>query len=241
MTHDILTAMPLYAIINVKEAVLMKTAKKHVRKIYICIIVLVCLLVLNCFASTLTMTKKRLNAIIKFNYPSYDIISLVPEYTDWFPSVRPADEDHRATSATAVVRNDKEQRTIHFEKVFGIWIRENDKPDYGHNVPDDEYFLEAGSADIGKKSDIDEEIKGLWIIPYEDGTLYKKSYGEDWYYYYRYVKNMYRTGNGNVYVLNKDTFEWEPTDIGYSELDYFGNYERITKDKAEDMIDSYRS
>ncbi len=36
--------------------------------------------------------------------------------------------------------------------------------------------------------------------------------------------------------MNKQSFAWGPTETPYSELDYLGNYEKITKEKAEALI-----
>ena len=214
---------------------------KAVKVIFKCLAIVIVLLILNSLISTTKVSRKRISAVINRKYPSYQIVTLTPEYTDWSSSVREADDYHKPESATVVIKNKEEQRTIHFYKHFGIWRILKDAPDYGNNVPDDVYFMEASISHIGKKSNIDEEIKGLWIIPNENGELYQKEGGEDWYYSYRLIHQIYKTENGSVYMLNKENFEWEPTDLAYSYLDYYGNYTRISKDEAENIISTYRN
>ena len=214
---------------------------KAIKIIFKCLAAVIVLLILNSVISTTEVSRKRITAIIKRKYPSYQIISLEPEYTDWSSTVCEADDHHNPETATVVIKNEEEQRTIHFDKHFGLWRISKNEPDYGKNVPDDVYFVETTSGNAGKNTDIEEYIKEIWIIPYENGELYKKVGEEDWYYSYRCILNMYRTENGSVYVLNKDSLEWETADLAYSYLDYYGNYSKISKDEAENIISTYRN
>lgn len=212
---------------------------KTIKMIFICLATLILLVVLNSFISTTEFSKKRINAIVKRKYPAYQIITLTPEYTDWSSTVCEADDAHKPECATVVIKNEEEQRTLHFDKSFIIWRITHDEPDYGENVPDEVYFIEEQWAHAGQRIDIDEVIKSVWIIPFENGEPYQKSGGDDWYYSYHYIDNVYKTKNGSIYVLNKKSFEWEQTDLAYSYLDYFGNYKKITKDEAEKILSNY--
>lgn len=204
------------------------------------IVLLAVVLTKNIFVSKTKTSKKRIIRIIKRKYPAYQIVSLRMQYADWSSTIKEAKDGHRATSAKAVIRNDEEQRTLHFSSSFRIWRTIHDAPDSGKNVPDGVYYMAEHYGAVGKKIDIDEYIKDLWIIPDKNGKSYHKSDGENWYYSIHYITNLYRTENGSVYMLNPETFEWELTEKTYSEIDYYGNYTRISKTEAEQIIRKHR-
>lgn len=105
------------------------------------------------------------------------------------------------------------------------------------DVLGDTYFIEKDAAYVGQMTDINACVRSPWVIPDEDGKLYSVSGDEDhWCYVYLYIHNLYKTHNGRVYALNKETFEWELTERLYSELEYYGNFEPISKEKAEEII-----
>lgn len=214
---------------------------KAIKTIFQFLIIVILLALFNAFISTTEFSKKRIKAIIKIKHPSYQIITLTPEYSDWSSTVCEADDYNNPEFATVVIKNEEEQRTIYLDKNFGIWTITNDEPDYGKNVPDDVYFIEKNCAHVGKRTDIEEEIKSVWIIPDENGEPYQKSGGDDWYYSYHYIENMYKTKNGNIYILNKSSLEWERTDFKYSYMVYYANYQNISKDEAEKLISGYRN
>ena len=194
------------------------------------------LLALNCLKPKTETSRKKVTRIIRRKYPSYEIIDLLMEYADWSSTICTADEEHRATSAVAVIRSDTEQRTLHLRRSVFRWKLTHDAPDSGPDVPEDAYFMEDDWGAVGKRIDMDAYIRRSWVIPDEDGSLYHKSGGENWYYACHYIRNLYKTAGGRVYVLNRNTFAWELTDKLYSELDFYGNYTKITKEKAEALI-----
>ena len=171
-------------------------------------------------------------------YPDYHVADLDMRYTDWSSTVRTADEDHKATSAAAVIEKDDRQRTIHLQRGFlGIWRIEKDSPDKGPDVPDDVYFVEKSSVTAKNKAGIEKCVSRDWVMPDEDGNLYHMAgKGNLRCYVCMYITNFYKTQNGRVYVLNKETFEWEPSQLLYSYLDYYGNFDPISKEKAEKII-----
>ena len=211
------------------------------KDIFICIVLLGVVFLKNISTPPTEKSRERIMRIIRKKYPSYQIISLTPEYADWSSTIKTADDEHKATRATAVIKNEEEQRTLRFGLRFRIWRMTRDAPDGGRNVPDDVYFMEDNRAAAGKRIDIEESVRNSWVIPDEKGRAYKKSgSGDNWYYSYHYIKNIYRTQNGSIYVLNKDTFGWELTEKTYSELDYYGNYTKISKHTAEELISTRR-
>ncbi len=186
-------------------------------------------------------SRRRLIRLIRRKYPSYKLVSLEMKRTDWSSSVREADDGHKATSAKAVISRGEEQRTLCFSLSFLIWKITHDAPDFGKNVPEDEYYMEDTVGAFGKRINVEESIRGMWVIPDEAGRLYHKSgSGENWYYSCHYIREFYRTQGGRVCILNKETFVWEPTDKPYSELDHYCNYTRVSRERAEQLISSYR-
>ena len=192
---------------------------------------------------SLEKDEQNVAQVVKKEYPSYEVKSVRLTYTDFFSTVVEADKDHVATSATATAENDTERITIHLMKdsfiLFSVWRIESANPDSGPNIPDDVYFIEMNYRSIGKAVNIDEHIKGLWIIPYEDGSLYKKAGVSDWYYSIKVCDNIYKTSGGKIYVFNKQTSDWEESNETYSRLNYYGNYQKISKEEALDIIEKY--
>ena len=138
--------------------------------------------------------RQTITNIITKKYPTYDIKHLRLEYVNWSSTVDDADDLNEATKATVIIKNSKEQRTIHLNKKINKWIISSDKADYGSDVPDDTYFIEIESQSIGNAVDMDEYIKGLWVIPNKEGSNYKKiGDNDDWYYSVRYYKDIYKT------------------------------------------------
>ena len=197
---------------------------------------LLVILALNCLKPKTGTSRKKVTRIIRRKYPSYEITDLIMEYADWSSTICTADEDHRATSAVAVIRSDTEQRTLHLHRSFFRWKLTHDAPDSGPNVPEDAYFMEDNWGAVGQRIDMDAYIRQLWVIPDENGALYHKSGGENWYYACHYIRNLYKTAGGRVYVLNRKSPAWELTDKLYSELDFYGNYTAISKEEAEAFI-----
>ena len=200
------------------------------------ILILTVILLKKIFIAKTEISRKSVTKLIRRKYPAYKTVSLRMQYADWSSTVREANDENRATSAEAIIRNDEEQRTLHFRSRFRIWRITHDTPDSGKNVPDDIYFMEDNWAEAGQKIDIDESIRQSWVIPDENGNLYHRSGGENWYYSYHYIRNMYKTKNGMIYVLKRESFEWELTEKTYSEMDYYGNYTRISAKKAMELI-----
>ena len=62
---------------------------------------------------------------------------------------------------------------LKFEKKRKDWIIQGAYPIYGPNVPDDVYFVSCEYNSVGKKVDIDKIINESWVIPDENGNLYK--------------------------------------------------------------------
>lgn len=200
---------------------------------------LISLILLNSHISSTDIARKRVENIIRRDYPSYHIDSLEMQYVDFFSSVREADYDDKPTLATVVISNRDEQRTIHFEKELFLWCIEKNAPDYGPNVPEDEYFIDINWNHVGIMIDIDECVKDEWVIPNENGELYYEDGISYTYYTYQYIRDIFRTQNGRIYAINKKTLEWEPSEITYSYLDYFSNYRRISKEEAEEIISAH--
>lgn len=197
------------------------------------------LIIVYALTTTTDVSRKRVTAILRGKYPGYEIVSLDMEYVDFFSTVREADDDDKATMATAVIRNDDEQRTLHFDRLIVIWTVTHNAPDYGPNGPDDEYFISYGTAHDGILTDIEETVRDPWIVPDENGQLYHEDGISYTYYTYKYIEGICRTQGGRVYELNKDTLEWELSEKTYSWLDYFSNYTRITKEEGEKIIEEH--
>lgn len=193
---------------------------------------------------SLEKDKQNVIQVVKKEYPSYEINTVYMTYTDFFSTVVEADDNSNvATSATVTAENNTERITIHLMKdnhlFFSTWRVESANPDSGPNIPDDVYFIEMNYRSVGKAVDIDEHIKKLWVIPYEDGSLYKKAGVSDWYYSVKVCDNIYKTSGGKVYVFNKQDSDWEESDETYSGLNYYGNYQKISKEEALDIIEKY--
>lgn len=212
---------------------------KAIKVIFRTMVILIVLVAVYFFVSTTEFSRKRITAVIMRKHPTYEIVTLTPEYSDWSSTVCEADDDHNPEFAKVVIQNDEEQRTICLDKTFGIWVITSDEPDYGKNVPDDVYFVEERWANVGKAIDIEAYVRSVWVVPFENGELYRKYGGDNWYYSYKYIENLYRTINGSVYVLNKESFEWEQSDLAYSYMVQYANYKKISKDEGEGIISKY--
>ena len=146
------------------------------------ILILTVILLKRLFTATTETSRKRVTRMIQRKYPGYQIVSLTMQYADWSSTIRKANEENRATSAEAVIRNHEEQRTLHFRSHLRIWRITHDTPDSGKNIPDEAYFMHDNWGAVGQKLDIDESIRQAWVIPDENGNLYHKSSGKNWYY-----------------------------------------------------------
>ncbi len=219
----------------------MKHVLKLIGEFFYSVIVVLVIIIKELGPSTKKSRKKVIKKIRR-KYRGYEIAELYMHYTDWSSSIRVANDDHKATSAKAVIKKGDLQRTLHLSRSFGIWHITNDAPDHGPDVPENAYFIERSVASVGKRLDIEESVRQAWVIPYEDGKLYHISGNDEyWCYVYIYIRNIYKTQNEKVYVLNKKTFEWELTELLYSTLDYYGNYDSIDRKEAEEIIVKYRN
>ena len=201
-------------------------------------VLMVLLIIMQLLGPKTKKSRKRVIRKIRRKYPDYEIAEVIMQYSDWSSTIRTANEDHKATSAEVVIKNGDRQRTIHLERRFyWMWRIESDAPDHGPDVPEDAYFVEKSVDSVGRRIDIEACVRSAWVIPDENGELYHISGNDDnWCYVYTCVRNLYKTQGGQVYVLNKKTFEWELTELLYSELDYYGNYDPISKEDAEQII-----
>lgn len=214
------------------------------KAITISLLILFSIIVLILIFSNTSLSKDR-EAVLKIinkKYYSYEVKDLQLEYVDWSSTVRSADENHNATRATAIIENEEEQITLHFKKTFNIWSISSSEPNYGPNIPNEVYFVEEGYTNVGKAVDIDKHIKGRWVIPDENGNLYKKE-GDatNWYYSFKECEKIYKTKDGYVYVFNKESSNWEKTTKTYADLCYYGNYEKVTKEYAIEIIEKFSS
>lgn len=204
------------------------------------IIILILVLILISSNTSLSEEREAIINIINKEYYSYEIKDIQLEYIDFYSTVRSADEYHNATSATAIIENEEEQIILHFKKTFNIWSIKSSYPNYGSNIPNEVYFVNMEYNNIGKAVDIDEYIKGCWVIPDENGNLYTKV-GDttNWYYSFRECKNIYKTKDGYVYVFDKGNSDWERSTVTYADLCYYSNYENVTKEYAIEIIEKF--
>lgn len=190
----------------------------------------------------LQVNRDKIINIIDRKYDSYEIESLELEYVDWSSTVSTAEEGDIPTRATVVIKNEEEERELHFEKnIFG-WRITDSNPLFGKNVPNGIYYIDVDYANVGKLVDIEEEMKNCWVIPDKDGTLYTKvGDDEDWYYSFKVYEDIYKTMDGYVYVFNRENVEWEKSEETYADMEYYSNYDRIEKSEAVDILEKYSS
>ena len=190
------------------------------------------------YSSSLENDKTRITNMIKIKYTNYKIKDLKLEYVDFYSTVREADEFSKATEATAIIENDVEERTLHFKKRIFMWLMDGDTPNYGQNIPNGLYFIEATYMPVGKDVDIDKYIveSSYWVIPNKDGSNYKKVVENDWYYSILVCKNIYKTKDGYVHIFNKDNSYWEISSTTYADLLGYFNYTKIDKEYALSLI-----
>lgn len=214
------------------------------KAITISLLILFSIIVLILIFSNTSLSKDR-EAVLKIinkKYYSYEVKDLQLEYVGWSSTVSSADENHNATRATAIIENEEEQITLHFKKTFNIWSISSSEPNYGPNIPNEVYFVEEAYNNVGKAVDIDEHIKGRWVIPDENGNLYKKvGDATNWYYSFKECKKIYKTKDGYVYAFNEESSNWEKSTETYADLCYYGNYEKVTKEYAIEIIEKFSS
>ncbi len=224
--------------------------KDKIRKFWtiICVIVFIiatvmAISVVKFLNVTLEQDKVAIKDVINSEYTSYEIKNIELLYADWSSTIREADKDHKSTLANASVMNGDDQMTIQFRKQFALfgpkWVIEGAFVDYGPNMPDGMYYVEIESHSVGKATDIEEWIKGRWVIPFDDGDLYKKSGETEWSYSVMICAGIYMTKNGRVYSFNKNSLDWEETDMPYSVLVIYNNYEEVAKGYAMELIARY--
>ena len=207
------------------------------KNIFIFIVLLAVIFLRSISTPATRISRRRIMRIIRRKFPAYVFESLTTLYSDWSSTIRETDKYNKATLARAVISSSEEKRTLHLKLRYRMWHITHDAPDGGRNVPDGEYYMEDNVAAVGKRIDINESVKHSWVIPDENGELYHKvGTDENWYYSYHYIRNIYKTGDGGVYMLNCKTFEWERTDLAYSYIDYYGNCTKIPREKAEELI-----
>jgi hypothetical protein len=190
------------------------------------------------YSSSLENDKTRITNMIKIKYTNYKIKDLKLEYVDFYSTVSEANEYHKATEATVIIENDVEERTLHFRKRFFVWLMDGDSANYGPDIPNGLYFVELDYVSLGKKVDIDKYLSewSYWVIPNKKGTKYEKVGGEDWYYSVLACKNIYKTQDGYVYIFNKNNAYWEISSLPYADLLTYGNYTKIDKKDAINLI-----
>ena len=52
-------------------------------------------------------------------------------------------------------------------------------------------------------------------------------------------ENIYKTMDGYVYVFNKEISDWEKSEESYADMEYYGNYDRIEKSYAAELLKKY--
>ena len=219
-----------------------KTGKKTIKNT---IFIIIALMISFYFIFSIGNDRDKITKIINKKYNLYEIKDISLEYIDWSSTVSDAEaKGHKATQATVIIANEEEQMTIRLKKTFNLWFITNANYDYGNNVANDIYFVEETWSNLGKAIDIENHIKlnNLWIIPDKDGNLYTKSgNGDNWYYSYKYYKNIYKTQNGYVYVFDKENSDWKKSDEKYSDMLYYSNYTKIDKEEAVAILKKYSS
>ena len=207
------------------------------------ILIIIALIIVIYFIFSIGSDRHKITKIINKKYNMYEIKDIKLEYVDWSSSVRDAEKyNHKATEATAIIANKEDQITIRFKKQFNLWFITSANYDYGKNVDNDIYFVEEENSSIGRAADIEEYIKNIWIIPDKNGNMYTKV-GDvnSWYYSINYYANIYKTQNGYVYLFDKNNLDWEKTNKKYSDMVYYGNYKRINKEEAIEILKKYSS
>lgn len=211
----------------------------------VCAVMLMIALVSKSSIYSINDEKEIIRSIINEKYSSYEIVDIKLTYTNFFSTVTEADEEHSATDAVVIIAKNDEQKTIRLGKsssLFGPgWIIKSDYPDYGSGVPDDVYFVEIEYDSVGKAVDIDKYVNEHWILPDKDGNLYTKSGTRDWYYSLKECKNIYKTKNGQVYSFDKEKSDWTDSSVLYSDLNYYGNYDKVAKEYAISIIEQFSS
>ena len=188
------------------------------------------------YAEANNNAKIAIKKIVDKKYPGYEIISLNLEYVDWSSTVQSVntfgyDFDY-ATRAEVIIKNNEEERGLHFEGKSRRWRITSDYPISGPNVPDGKYFVEIWTTThYGNKN---EATNYYWVVPDKMNDLYES--GVLWY-----VSNVFKTENHQVYVFNKKTNNWEPSSIKYIDLNYYGNYEEKSKEFVSDLLSRYAS
>jgi len=213
--------------------------KRNIIKFLALIFIIIIFSILISSNTSLKNEQKKIINIINKKYRSYEIIDIELTYTDFFSTIDIADESHPATSATAIIENDKEQLTLKFEKTFNIWHISFSEPNYGPNIPNEVYFIEESFVTAGRLVNIDEHLNGRWVIPDEEGNLYKKT--ADGNYSFKECNTIYKTQDGYVYEFDKAFSQWVKSGVTYADLCYFGNYEQISKEYAIELIERFIS
>lgn len=193
---------------------------------------------------SLIKDREEIKKLMNQSYPSHEVVHIELEYTDWSSTVAKVDKYNKATSAIVALENNEEQRMVFLKKKFLWWTIYKSYPNSGPNIPNDLYFVEMNTKNVGRAvDDIEKYIEkgGYWIIP-EEGKNYKIYGTEDsWYYSFKYCENIYKTKDGKVYIFNKEKADWEESTETYSRLCYFSNFDEVDKEYALQIIKKYSS
>lgn len=222
-----------------------KNFKKLLLTLFIIIAIISIFLIINKIMESgnvaLIKDKETIIKIINKQYPLYEIKDLKLNYIDWSSTVTNADENHKATKAIVIIENENEEITVYLEKRWFKWMILSDQPNYGPTVPNDLYFVEITYQSVGKSVDIDKHIKKYWVIQENKENYRKVGNDEEWYYSFKYCKNIYKTKDGIVYVFNKEESNWKVATETYSDLCHYGNYKKVDMKYAMGIIEKYSS
>ena len=186
---------------------------------------------------------KSITGVVSKAYPDYEIKNVELFYVDFYSTIRPADDEHKPTEATVTIQKDDEVRTIYLKKEFRSWKIISDSPDSGPNMPNGDYYAEINIINVGQAVNMEEHIKEekYWVIP-RDGKDYEV-FGDDNDFYYSVIvcENIYKIMNNSVYEFDKKESKWVKSTRKLSEIQYYANYEKITKKEAQELLKKYAS
>lgn len=211
------------------------------------IIVVILIIVLGIriiFHPVISKEKEKVKKLASKNYPDGKIVEFKLQYSDWSSTLRDIEDDdifyHRPTFAKVTIQSGSEKYDLQLEKRLLFWHITSDYSKSGVEANGIEYYAVIGGSSVGSAVDMDDWCKNNWVIPQDDGSLYKAiddtEIGGIKYYSVRLCDGLYVVENKKIKQLSKYDKDWTESEYTYSDLKHYGNFKQVTEEEYNKLL-----
>lgn len=206
----------------------------------ICVVILIIVLgVKFVFHPEISKELKKVKKLISRHYPEGKILDLKLRYVDWSSTIRDIEDDdifyNRPTRALATIQSGSEEYVIELERGLLFWHITNDNSKSGVEAKGIEYYATIHGNSVGSAVDMDDWCNSNWVIPQDDGSLYKSvddtEIGGIKYYSVMICDGLYVVENKKIQQLSKYDKDWTESEYSYSDLKRYGNFRQVTEEE----------